>query len=250
LKPNEVSIYELEMIEGENLSLLCGLPDVGLVGIISVSHIIKELGMKEVGYIDSELFPPLVVFHQGEPTYPIRIFRKGNLLAVFSETALPPESLYHLARLIVNWSKEKKLSMVVSLGGIGVPNRIDIDEPKVYGASSSQKLRDMILKNGISLMEEGFLVGPYGLIAKHSKSLGVPNLILLAESFPNYPDPGAAASALEALKKFVPISVDIKSLKDRSDEIRMNARELMRKTAENMQRMGKSQEYELPLMYV
>jgi uncharacterized protein len=140
--------------------------------------------------------------------------------------------------------------MVVSLGGIGVPNRIDIDEPKVYGASSSQKLRDLILQNGISLMEEGFLVGPYGLIAKHSKSLGVQNLILLAESFPNYPDPGAAASALEALKKFVPISVDIKSLKDRSDEIRMNARELMRKTAENMQRMGKSQEYELPLMYV
>lgn len=250
MKPYEVSIFEVEKIKAEKSALLCGLPDVGLVGIISVSHIIKELGMKEVGYIDSELFPPLVVFHQGEPTYPIRIFQKGELLAVFSETALPPESIYPLTKSIVSWSKEKGISMIVSLGGIGVPNRLDIDEPKVYGASSSKELREMILKNGISLMEEGFLVGPYGLIAKHSKIQGVPNLILLAESFPNYPDPGAAASAIDALKKFVPISVDMKSLKDRSDEIRMNARELMRKTAENMQKMGKSQEYELPLMYV
>ncbi|MBC7120260.1 MAG: proteasome assembly chaperone family protein [Candidatus Methanosuratus sp.] len=250
MNADEVSIYELEKVDAEGSVLLCGLPDVGLVGIISASHIIKELGMKEVGYIDSDLFPPLVVFHQGDPTYPIRVFRKDNLLAILSETALPPESLYPLTRLIVNWSKEKNISMIVSLGGIGVPNRIDIDIPKVYGASSSRKLREMILQNGVSLMEEGFLVGPYGLIAKHSKALDVPNLILLAESFPNYPDPGAAASAIDTLKKFVPISVDMKSLKDRSDEIRMNARELMRKTTENMQKMGKSQEYELPLMYV
>ncbi|MDI9643899.1 MAG: proteasome assembly chaperone family protein [Candidatus Verstraetearchaeota archaeon] len=246
----DVSIVEVESIAAKNPALLCGLPDVGLVGIISVSHIIKELGMNEVGYIDSELFPPLVVFHQGEPTYPIRIFQKEEILAVFSETALPPESLYPLTKMIVSWAKEKGVSMVVSLGGIGVPNRIDIDEPKVYGASSTQELRERVLQNGISLMEEGFLVGPYGLIAKHSKALKVPNLILLAESFPNYPDPGAAASAVEALKKFVPLPVDMKSLRDRSEEIRMNARELMRKTAEHMQKMGKSQEYELPLMYV
>jgi predicted ATP-grasp superfamily ATP-dependent carboligase len=50
--------------------------------------------------------------------------------------------------------------------------------------------------------------------------------------------------------KFAPIKVDVKSLTSRSEEIRLSARELMRKTTENMQKMGKSQEYEPPMMYL
>ncbi len=245
-----MSLYETEKIDSPNPIILCGLPDVGLVGIIAVSHIIKETGMVEVGYIDSDLFPPVVVFHHGEPKYPIRIFQKGNLIALFTETALSPESLSPLSKLIVKWAKGKGASLLVSIGGIGVPNRIDLESPKVYGAATSVQIRDSITKLGIPLMEEGFLVGPYALVSKQAKVEFVPNLLLLAESFPQYPDPGAAANVISELKKFAPIDVGIKSLADRSEEIRMNARELMRKTTENMQKMGKSQEYELPMMYL
>ncbi len=245
-----MSLYETEKIDSTNPIILCGLPDVGLVGIIAVSHIIKETGMVEVGYIDSDLFPPVVVFHHGEPKYPIRIFQKGNLIALFTETALSPESLSPLSKLIVKWAKGKGASLLVSIGGIGVPNRIDLESPKVYGAATSVQIRDSITKLGIPLMEEGFLVGPYALVSKQAKVEFVPNLLLLAESFPQYPDPGAAANVISELKKFAPIDVGIKSLADRSEEIRMNARELMRKTTENMQKMGKSQEYELPMMYL
>jgi len=245
-----ISLYETEEIKAKNPIILCGMPDVGLVGIIGASHIIKELDMSEIGYIDSDLFPPVVVFHHGEPKYPFRIFEKDNLIALFSETALSPESISPLSKIIVNWAKEKNASMLVSLGGIGVPNRIDLDIPRVYGASTSLPLRELIAKLEIPVMEEGFLVGPYALIAKMSKILHVPNLLLMAESYPQYPDPGAAATVIESLKKFAKISVDVKSLLEKSEEIRMNARELMRKTTENMQKMGKSQEYELPLMYV
>ncbi len=245
-----MSLYENEKINPRDPVILCGLPDVGLVGIIAVSHIIKEMGMAEVGYIDSDIFPPVVVFHHGEPKYPLRIFQKGNLIALFTETALSPESISPLSKLIVKWAKEKGASLLVSLGGIGVPNRIDIDSPKVYGAATSLPIRETINKLGVPLMEEGFLVGPYALISKQSKAEYVPNLLLLAESFPQYPDPGAAANVISELKKFTPIDVGIKSLTERSEEIRLNARELMRKTTENMQKMGKSQEYELPMMYL
>ncbi|MGC8935932.1 MAG: proteasome assembly chaperone family protein [Candidatus Methanomethylicaceae archaeon] len=245
-----VSIIETTEIKAKNPVLMCGLPDVGLVGIIAVSHIIKGLEMKEVAHIDSDIFPPIVVFHQGIPTYPLRIYQKSDLLALFSETALSPESIYPLAKAIVEWAKAKNASLLVSLGGIGVPNRIDIDTPKVYGASNMQHIRDSIRKFDIPIMEEGFLVGPYALMAKFSIHQNLPNLLLMAESYPQYPDPGAAASVISALNKFVPINVDVKALIERSEEIRLNARELMRKTAENLRKMGKSQEYELPLMYV
>ena len=245
-----ITLNETEKIKAQQPVILCGLPDVGLVGIIAVSHMIKELNMNEIGFIDSDLFPPVVVFHHGEPKYPIRVFEKDNLIALFSETALSPESLSPLAKLIVGWSREKQASLLVSMGGIGIPNRIDIDTPKVYGASNSPVLRELVAKLEIPVMDEGFMVGPYALVAKASKSLQVPNLLLMAESYPQYPDPGAAATVIESLKKFVPINVDVKTLLEKSEEIRMNARELMRKTTENMQKMGKSQEYELPLMYV
>ncbi|MCX8169842.1 MAG: proteasome assembly chaperone family protein [Candidatus Methanomethyliaceae archaeon] len=246
----EISIIETTDIKVENPVIICGLPDVGLVGVIAVSHIIKSLDMEEVAYIDSEIFPPIVVFHRGTPTYPLRIYQKRNMLAIFSEIALTPESIHPLAKSIVNWSKEKKTSMLVSLGGVGVPNRLDIEIPKVYGASNMEYIRDNLKKMEILIMEEGFLVGPYALIAKYSLQERIPNLVLLAESYPNYPDPGAAASVITALNKFVTLNVDVKSLMDRSEEIRLSARELMRKTAESLEKMGKSQEYELPLMYV
>ncbi|MBM5804875.1 MAG: proteasome assembly chaperone family protein [Candidatus Verstraetearchaeota archaeon] len=245
-----VTIVETEDIKAKKPVVLCGLPDIGLIGIIAVSHIIKELNMKEVGYVDSDIFPLIVVFHHGEPTYPVRVYQKDNLLAIFAETALSPESVHPLSKVIVGWAKEKNSSLLVSLGGIGVPNRIDIDTPRVYGASNSASLRESIKKYEIPVMEEGFLVGPYALMAKLSMHSDLPNLLLMAESYPQYPDPGAAAAVISALNKFVPVNVDTKSLIQKSEEIRLNARELMRKTSENMQKMGKSQEYELPLMYV
>ncbi|MGQ9759602.1 MAG: proteasome assembly chaperone family protein [Candidatus Methanomethylicaceae archaeon] len=245
-----VSIIETTEIKSKNLVIICGLPDVGLVGIIAVSHIIKGLEMKEVAHIDSDIFPPIIVFHQGIPTYPLRIYQKDDLLALFSETALSPESIYPLAKVLVGWAKEKNASLLVSLGGIGIPNRIDIETPKVYGASNMVYIRENIKKFEIPVMEEGFLVGPYALMAKFSIHQNLPNLLLMAESYPQYPDPGAAASVINALNKFVPINLDVKPLIERSEEIRLNARELMRKTSENLKKMGKSQEYELPLMYV
>jgi uncharacterized protein len=244
-----VSIVETEAIKAKKPTILCGLPDIGLVGIIAVSHIIKELGMKEVGYFDSDIFPPIVVFHHGEPTYPLRVYEKDTLLAIFAETALSPESVYPLSKVIIGWAKKKDSSLLVSLGGIGIPNRIDIDSPKVYGASNSASLRESIAKYEIPVMEEGFLVGPYALIAKFSMHSDLPNLLLMAESYPQYPDPGAAAAVISTLNKFVTINVNTKSLIEKSEEIRLNARGLMSKTSENMQKMGKSQEYELPLMY-
>ncbi|MEB3847244.1 MAG: PAC2 family protein, partial [Desulfurococcales archaeon] len=60
--------------------LVLGLPDVGLVGAITGLHLIRELKMKDVVGIDSYTsMPPVVVIHNSEPMYPMRIYRHGNL---------------------------------------------------------------------------------------------------------------------------------------------------------------------------
>ena len=68
-----VRVVEKKTIPSNTL-MLHGLPDVGLVGLIATSHIIAQLKMEEVAYVDSELLPPVVVLHEGLPYSPLRIF--------------------------------------------------------------------------------------------------------------------------------------------------------------------------------
>ncbi|MEM2567874.1 MAG: PAC2 family protein, partial [Candidatus Bathyarchaeia archaeon] len=71
---------EIKIIERKEIPkravMVFGFPDVGLVGVIAASHLILELGLEEVAYMDSRLLPPVTVLHEGLPHSPIRIF--GN----------------------------------------------------------------------------------------------------------------------------------------------------------------------------
>ena len=250
-KPEEdlIQIIEFEITRPEKPIAFIGLPDVGLVGVIAVSHMIENMGMKEIGYVDSEIFPPVIVFHNGNPKHPIRIYQKDCYLAVMTEIALPALTYPPLTKALTKWLYDKRVEMVFSLSGVGVPNRLDIEKPQVYGASTSPSVRDFLKSHNIPLFEEGFLVGPYALIAKYSQSLGLQNALLLAQAFPQYPDPGAAAAVIDVINRIYGLNIDTKALEERSEEIRIKARELMRRTYDTMRQMGKSQEYELPLMY-
>lgn len=65
--------------------MLFGFPDVGLVGVIAASHLISELNLTEVAYVDSRLLPPLIVLHEGLPHSSIRVFGNHNILKVNSK---------------------------------------------------------------------------------------------------------------------------------------------------------------------
>jgi len=75
----QVKIIEKTAIPS-GATMLFGFPDVGLVGVIAASHLISELKLAEVAYLDSKLLPPLIVLHEGLPHSPIRIFGNHNIL--------------------------------------------------------------------------------------------------------------------------------------------------------------------------
>jgi len=55
-----VKIVEKKHVPSE-ATMIIGLPDVGLVGIIATSYLISELNLEEIVYMDSDLLPPVVV---------------------------------------------------------------------------------------------------------------------------------------------------------------------------------------------
>jgi uncharacterized protein len=79
---------------------------------------------------------------------------------------------------------------------------------------------------------------------------GIPNMILLAQSHLQYPDPGAAASLITLFKDLVGMDVDTKKLLVQEGEIRMKMRELMQRTQQHMRQTQKGHEQEIPAMYV
>ncbi len=244
-------IYEVKKIEGRDLYLIGGLPDVGLVGTLATIHLIKQFKMEEVGYYDSNKLPPILVLDSGLPKSPVRIFSHRNIMVLTSEVALPLNVFDDLANSIIEFAVEKKFRAVIMITGLITRDRIDVEVPRVFGAASSEEGLKLLKNAGIELMNEGYLAGINALILKKAASKGVTSIVLMAQSFEAYPDPGAAASALESLAKIIGITIDVEKLRKEEEILRVKLRELMKRTREVMDRITKIYELQKPaLMYV
>jgi uncharacterized protein len=227
--------------------MLQRLPDVGLVGLIATSYIISELYLDELAYVDSDLLPPVVVLHEGLPHAPMRIYGGAEIIATISEMAVPADALHTVMRTLVDWAQLKNMRMMVAMGGIPIENRQAITEPKVYGAASTKDLLNMLSGKGLTILNEGYMVGPQALTMRHCAERKIPAIALLAQSFYNYPDPQASANVIKELAKIAEIKIDTSKLLEEGEEIRLKARDIMKRTQQEMTRMKKSQEYDLPL---
>ena len=229
-------------------TLMNGLPDVGLVGVVAGSQIVSSIGMKEIGSIESELFPPLVVLHGGVPKSPIRIYGKESLVVIIGETAIPAGAVYPIAEAIVDWASSAGAGLILSIGGMAVQNRQDIESPKVFAALSDKKL-SKLLNGSAEVLGEGYIVGTYALMLKRCAEIGLPAIALLTQSYYNYPDPEAAAAAVESVNKILGLKVNTSELLRKGEEIRLRSKDVMKRTQAEMVRINKGQEYDVPPLY-
>jgi uncharacterized protein len=242
----DITIIETKKIDVDNPIIIEGVPDIGLVGSIAVSHMIIEQKFEEVGYIKSDLFAPVMVVHERKVLNPVRIFQKGKLIAILSEIPIDPKAGYILSRKLTEWYKEKGAELVISISGAPVQERIDIEEPEIFGTSNKENTLKKMEESGVKVLEEGFVSGFYALILKSSMELNLSSSILLAQCYQSYPDPGAAASVLKVLNKMLDLNIDVKDLVEQAEDLKVNYRALMDQTNASMQRETK---VEVPTMY-
>jgi len=228
--------------------VVLGLPDVGLVGLLAASHLISSLKLEEVGSLESDLLPPMIVLHGGLPKSPIRIFAGRGLVVVISETVIPVSMIRTLANGLVDWARAKETPLMLSLGGMAVADRQHLDKPKVFAALSDSSL-EARLNGAAEILEEGYIVGAYGLMLRKCAELSLPAITLLAQAHYNYPDPEAAAVTLGAVNKILKLNVDVSELIGRGEEIRLRSKDMMHRTQEEMSRMNKTHEYDVPPLY-
>ena len=243
-----VKILEKKKVPS-NATMLFGFPDVGLVGVIAAEHLISELNLTEMAYMDSELLPPMIVLHEGLPHSPIRIFGNDGMLLAVSETPVSADTIYPVMYSLIDWGKSKNAKIMISLSGIPMQERQDAKELKVFVAASDAETLKMLQKKNVEILREGYMVGPQAIMLQRCANMNVPALTLLAQCFSNYPDPEAAAEVLKQLTNITGVKVDISKLLEKGEEIRVKARDVMRRTQQELTKMKKTQEYDIP-MYV
>ncbi len=242
---------EIKVIEKAQIPIgavmLFGFPDVGLVGVIAASHLIEELGLAEIAYLDSRLMPPLIVLHEGLPHSSIRVFGNDKIMLAVSETPISAEIIYQVMDTLIEWGRSKKVNLMVSLSGMPIEDRQDARELKVFAAASSPETLKTVKDKGIEALMEGYMVGPQAIMLMRASQIGIPAITLMAQCFLNYPDPESAAEVLKSLATMTDIKVDIAKLLEKGEEIRLKARDVMQRTQQEMTKMKKSQEYDLPV---
>lgn len=245
----EIKIIERKDIP-EGIEIICGLPDVGLVGVIAVSHIISKLNLEELAYLETDLLPPVIMIENGLPRSPIRMFGSGKIVVLSSGIAIPSDSVHPIIRSVIDWAWKKRAERVFTLGGLPVPNRHDIEKLRIFGAASDDSILKILTENEVEIIQRGFLAGPQALILKYCAEKNIPAAALLAEAFYNYPDPEASSVVVQALNRITKMNINISELMEKGEEVRLAMRDMMRRTQTELARMKKSHEYDVPGYYI
>ncbi|MEM2678409.1 MAG: PAC2 family protein, partial [Thermofilaceae archaeon] len=233
----EWSFHEFKRIPRAN-HLIVGMPDVGLVGLIALTHIVRSLNAEIMAYIDSPHLPPVIMYHEGRP-YPVMRIHHYSLdsngyLMLVSDVLMNVRGMRSFAQMLIEWAQSKGIERVFLLGGVPTPQRMNLDKPAVYAAGVTESDIEIIERAGVQLFKEGFVSGPYAMILKECFVRSVKGIALMAESFLNYPDPGAAAAVVSTLAPLAGLRIDVEPLLKQEEEIRVRLRETMRRTMEAM----------------
>ena len=235
---------------GRPETLILGLPDVGLVGPIAAMHITRSLKLDDVVGIDSYAFlPPVTVVLKGEPKHPMRIYSNGKIAVLVTDVPVSPAGIAPLASAIVEYARRRGIETMVSITGLGSPSRLRGEKPKLYWIASTGSAEEKAQKLEAERFSDGIMVGPYSLILKEAARKRVDNIVILAESYTDFPDPEASAEAVKAISKLVGVDIDVSQLVKEAEMLRLRLQDMMKNTKEALTRMGKGYEDSSTLIY-
>ena len=231
----EAEVFEFEDTKLNNPIIFAGFVGAGLVGPISINHIIEQLDMKEIAVMRSKYLPPSTVFMRGRLRHPFRFYadKKGTVCAIICEITLRMEGLYSLVSTILDWATLKGSKEIVILDGVASTEH----DNKAYCAAEEDLVRTMADRD-ISMIPQGFITGLPGGILNECLVREIQGIALLAKANKVSPDPAAAATLIEALNRFYFMNIDTAELKEEKDRLHSEFSELSQKYVEHREEIA------------
>ncbi|ELZ02698.1 proteasome assembly chaperone family protein [Natrialba asiatica] len=224
----------------ENPTFVEGFPGIGLVGKIATDHLVDELDMRYYASVHCDGLPRVGVYRSGDRTArpPVRLYvsEDHDLLALQSDAPIRSEALGDVAQCITNWIVDHEATPLY-LSGLPA-ERDDGRQPDLYGIATGDAAPLLDDRKIDVPPEDGVVTGPTGALINHAAQADYDSLGLVVECSPQFPDPEAASVLLdEAIAPLADLSVDVRELVERAEEIREKREQL----AQQMQAAGQEQ---------
>ncbi len=218
----KVTVHMFDDQVAKGAFVVASFPSVGLVATITATYLVEELGLRQVGVMDSSRFPTISVVEDGEPLNPVRLYagQVGNVdLVVFlSEFQPSPELVRPVSEALLRWAKEHECACIIAPEGL-----IMEDEPvfdgalDVFAAASTLDGRRQLVDAGATLFQEGIVAGVTGVLLNLGKRDQFPVVGVLSEAEQGQPDARSAASIVDLLGRFIGAPIDTGRLRQQAD---------------------------------
>ncbi|MEK6982960.1 MAG: PAC2 family protein [Nanoarchaeota archaeon] len=221
----EISLWK----KPKNCTIIEGFPGFGLVGTIASEFLIEHLKTEQIGKILFNDMPAMVAIHENKIVEPLGIFynREHNVVILHAITAATHYE-WEMASTIAKIASELKAKQIISLEGVGSGE--DSEGGRVFYYSNNDKISKVFEKAGIEALKEGIIIGVTGAILLRLEKF--PISCLFAETHSNLPDSKAAAKIIEALDKYLGMSVDSKPLLEQAQKFEEKLKTILQKSQE------------------
>jgi len=213
-----------------NPLIIHGFPGFGLVGSISTEFLINHLNMEDIGNIWIDDLPAMVAIHNEEVVQPIGVFydKNHNIIILHVVTAAK-DIEWKLAEALAQMADMLKAREILCIEGVN-SNR-ETENLSIFCYANKKTKKTELTKKGIKPLKEGIIVGvTSALLLKIKQSHDIS--CLFAETHSNFPDSKAAAKVIEAIDKYIGLSVDYKPLLETAKVMEDKLKNILTQSAE------------------
>jgi uncharacterized protein len=214
----EITIKELKKFDLEGGYLIDGFPSLSFSSVIATESMIHTSQFKLAGIVDSDVFPPISLIKDGKPNFPTRIFVNNELkVAAFLSHLTLEEPLHReIAKKMLGWAKDKKISLIVS----SVPVKADENNGEIMAVGSTNSATKKIKESGIKNLKHGTIPGIPGILLNEGNLLNQDVIVILFPSDGTSPDFRSSARLCMIMSQLIPgASCNIPELQKKAEKI-------------------------------
>jgi uncharacterized protein len=208
----EIKIHEIKPIRMDGGYVIDGFPSMGFTSAIAAESIINTSEFELVGFLDSDLFPPMSIIKNGLPYHTTNIFVNSKLkIGIFSSyLSLDPTLHRQAAKTMMHWAKKHNCSLVIS----SVPQKssTETEQEEITCAVSTKTAKERLESAGIPIITHGTIPGIPGMLLTEGRFSDQDVVVLIFNlRKEKEPDFKSGAKLCRAISKIVPgTSCDMK----------------------------------------
>lgn len=238
--------------------LIAGFPDSGMIGSVSINHIIEQLGMHQIASIESQHVMPAAIFIGKRFRHPFRIYANdsGTVCVLICEVPVIARGTSSIINMIIEWSRNAGVREIVVLGGIlptnFSPPYLVERKPLILQNETTLDLEHPEQKPPANMVvpDDAIIVGLAGSLLSVCAAYDLKCTAMMIPTLSDAPDPEGAAIVLESLEKIpLGLKIDTSLLRQKVEAIKKHLEEVLQMHRQQMHEYERASSRETERMY-